>query len=431
MSNKHISKRDNKSEEWFWAEEDADSPKGPVKWDELKRMARKDELKPSSLVWREGLDGWIEAGSIEDLFSSPPPLPTETDNNISGSPTPTSAEGAAEPPEESDSEKHSSTEEPDGRTEAEDSGPGFLFTASNILLTLISLALLVLSPFLLYRSFPNKISVLLCSTLFATGFFFILSYVLYIYNFYYSYISIIMGYFLYIFSSVFYSLANLVNLYLTPIYARDDEGSLYYYLFYIFIISISYYPIYKIAITKKYRLAKEIFHVFPSGGVFRRVKRFKPLPASSYLSTAGVAFSLVGLSLYLSGGVDLANFRDSFERLEDRFEPLERVKAENVSSPHAYSADATEVMRDMGYNANYEYIWVGTLLKKENTTEGKSCILFFRKKMEEYEFMYEIGECSRSDLITKGRGTVFYKGGTRDSEKAKKIFNQYLIDKLQ
>lgn len=64
--------------DWYWAKNSSDEPKGPVKWEQLKELAREGELKAEMLVWKQGMDEWTTARSIDELeevFVSPPSLP--------------------------------------------------------------------------------------------------------------------------------------------------------------------------------------------------------------------------------------------------------------------------------------------------------------------------------------------------------------------
>jgi hypothetical protein len=55
------------------------NPTGPYAIDELRRMAQGGELTKDTMVWKEGMQQWAAAGTIEDLSgiwsSVPPPLP--------------------------------------------------------------------------------------------------------------------------------------------------------------------------------------------------------------------------------------------------------------------------------------------------------------------------------------------------------------------
>lgn len=51
---------------------------GPVEGSEIERLVSQGSVTAHTLVWREGLDGWEEAGnhfSISEGFSGPPPVP--------------------------------------------------------------------------------------------------------------------------------------------------------------------------------------------------------------------------------------------------------------------------------------------------------------------------------------------------------------------
>ncbi|MDR2020431.1 MAG: DUF4339 domain-containing protein [Treponema sp.] len=53
-------------------------PAGPYSFEELKKMAQAGQLRKDSLVWREGMQQWVVAGSmieLDSLFAAPPPLP--------------------------------------------------------------------------------------------------------------------------------------------------------------------------------------------------------------------------------------------------------------------------------------------------------------------------------------------------------------------
>src|SRR2546421_8359958 len=42
---------------------------GPVTTAELKRLAASGSLKPTDLVWKDGMPNWVRASSTRDLFS--------------------------------------------------------------------------------------------------------------------------------------------------------------------------------------------------------------------------------------------------------------------------------------------------------------------------------------------------------------------------
>lgn len=80
----------------FYISLDGSEKKGPYTIEELEKLIQKEELKPSHLVWRNGLSDWVEAQSLSDLdelfarmpppLSTPPPLNTNK-NDTSNSET--------------------------------------------------------------------------------------------------------------------------------------------------------------------------------------------------------------------------------------------------------------------------------------------------------------------------------------------------------
>ena len=52
--------------DWFYS--DGEKRLGPVTEDELRRLARDGQLKPTDLVWRDGMPDWVEARTEEILF---------------------------------------------------------------------------------------------------------------------------------------------------------------------------------------------------------------------------------------------------------------------------------------------------------------------------------------------------------------------------
>ena len=52
--------------DWFYSV--GDSRQGPVTEDELRRLASDGTLKPSDLVWKDGMPDWVEARTIDALF---------------------------------------------------------------------------------------------------------------------------------------------------------------------------------------------------------------------------------------------------------------------------------------------------------------------------------------------------------------------------
>jgi len=65
------------AEEWYYLNNN--EKVGPVSAARLKKLAATGEIKPSDLVWKEGLTDWVEAKRLKGLFpvakSAPPPIP--------------------------------------------------------------------------------------------------------------------------------------------------------------------------------------------------------------------------------------------------------------------------------------------------------------------------------------------------------------------
>jgi len=60
--------------EWFYAEQG--QQRGPVTFVQLQQLAASGTLKPSDLVWKQGLSDWIPASSQPGLFAAAAPAPT-------------------------------------------------------------------------------------------------------------------------------------------------------------------------------------------------------------------------------------------------------------------------------------------------------------------------------------------------------------------
>jgi hypothetical protein len=56
-----------------WHYRVGDLEAGPVAWEELAASARSGNLKPSDLVWTEGMPAWQPAASVAGLFPAPDP----------------------------------------------------------------------------------------------------------------------------------------------------------------------------------------------------------------------------------------------------------------------------------------------------------------------------------------------------------------------
>lgn len=56
------------SQQWFYAS--GGGQVGPVDTAELRRLASDGSVQPSSLVWRDGLEEWVQASKIKGLFGA-------------------------------------------------------------------------------------------------------------------------------------------------------------------------------------------------------------------------------------------------------------------------------------------------------------------------------------------------------------------------
>ncbi|MCS3827674.1 hypothetical protein GGP85_003144 [Salinibacter ruber] len=132
----------SKEGNWFWADKSSGEPQGRVEWKDLKQMARQGDLDQDSLVWKEGMEDWVKAGSVNDLFPAPPPLPESDDS--SGP--------------ESSMDKPPSEPSQTNAEEKDDRFFGFIFMSSLFLLLLISLYLIAASISVYYdlSSYPTS-----------------------------------------------------------------------------------------------------------------------------------------------------------------------------------------------------------------------------------------------------------------------------------
>ena len=60
------------AQQWYWMQDGQKS--GPVSTAELKELARTARLKPTDMIWREGLPNWVQASQAKGLFVPPPPV---------------------------------------------------------------------------------------------------------------------------------------------------------------------------------------------------------------------------------------------------------------------------------------------------------------------------------------------------------------------
>ena len=68
---------------------------GPFKWDALQKLVWEGKLNAKTLVWKLGMDNWVECGSVAELQALfvPPPLPNLKPPPLPGAPPPLPASG--------------------------------------------------------------------------------------------------------------------------------------------------------------------------------------------------------------------------------------------------------------------------------------------------------------------------------------------------
>jgi hypothetical protein len=67
------------SDFWYYAERD--ETKGPLSLNDLTEVLKRKPRPDGVLVWRQGFQDWLEAGSVSELIGllvRPPPLPNKT-----------------------------------------------------------------------------------------------------------------------------------------------------------------------------------------------------------------------------------------------------------------------------------------------------------------------------------------------------------------
>jgi hypothetical protein len=84
--------------DWYFARND--EQRGPHSSAELKELAAIGDLRPTDLVWREGMPEWVPANKVKGLFaeSVPPPVPRHSPRpeipvRIVNEPTPNKSNG--------------------------------------------------------------------------------------------------------------------------------------------------------------------------------------------------------------------------------------------------------------------------------------------------------------------------------------------------
>lgn len=65
------------AELWFYATSQGET-KGPVARDVLVELGRAGLINSDTLVWKEGMSGWVRAEVVEGLWLAPPPLPEQS-----------------------------------------------------------------------------------------------------------------------------------------------------------------------------------------------------------------------------------------------------------------------------------------------------------------------------------------------------------------
>jgi len=73
------------SQEWYFSQNG--QQQGPVSSEQLKQLATSGQLGRADLIWKDGMDQWAEARSVNGLFPkelAPPPPPLPTGNRAKG-----------------------------------------------------------------------------------------------------------------------------------------------------------------------------------------------------------------------------------------------------------------------------------------------------------------------------------------------------------
>ncbi len=65
--------------DWFYSV--GDTRQGPVTEDDLKRLVAAGRLRPSDLVWRDGMPDWVEARTVPVLFPPPKVEPLQDEDD--------------------------------------------------------------------------------------------------------------------------------------------------------------------------------------------------------------------------------------------------------------------------------------------------------------------------------------------------------------
>src|SRR5436305_1958776 len=68
------------SQQWYYAK--GEQQNGPISTESLTALARSGRVKPTDLVWTDGMSDWKRADSVSEFFppelprTGPPPIPT-------------------------------------------------------------------------------------------------------------------------------------------------------------------------------------------------------------------------------------------------------------------------------------------------------------------------------------------------------------------
>jgi len=73
------------ADQWYYSQQG--QRKGPLSEEQFKQLASSGQLKPTDMVWKSGMDKWIQASKVKGLFASaasnePPPIAPPSDNGV-------------------------------------------------------------------------------------------------------------------------------------------------------------------------------------------------------------------------------------------------------------------------------------------------------------------------------------------------------------
>lgn len=58
---------------WYWKNAQNAQPQGPVTANELRNLARTNQIGRNNLVWKNGMENWVPANKLKGLFDAPGP----------------------------------------------------------------------------------------------------------------------------------------------------------------------------------------------------------------------------------------------------------------------------------------------------------------------------------------------------------------------